>query len=280
MFEIIFLFVLALIWLIFATIQDVRTTEIANWICFSLIIFALGFRLFYSLFEGNGFGFFYQGVIGLVIFFVLGNVFYSGKMFAGGDAKLFIALGPVLPFSQDFLANVNGFFLFLMIFLICGGIYSLLASTWLCFMNYSAFRKEFKKQFKINKNKASLSLIISIAFILLAYFINFYFLFLGILMFILPYLYLYAKSVDEVAMVKEINSNQLREGDWLYKDVKIKGSVIKATWDGLSRKEIYLLRKHKKKVLIRQGVPFTPVFLISFPVFFYLWNKGLGYPFW
>src|SRR3972149_7618794 len=104
MFEIIFLFVLALIWIIFATIQDVRTTEIANWLSFSLIAFALAFRFFYSLFIEN-FSFFYQGLIGLGIFFVLGNMLYSGKMFAGGDARLFIALGAILPISAGFSEN-------------------------------------------------------------------------------------------------------------------------------------------------------------------------------
>jgi len=280
MLEVIFLFILALIWIIFATIQDLRTTEIANWIGFSLIIFALGFRLFYSLFAGNGLGFFYQGVLGLAIFFVLGNILYYGKMFAGGDAKLFIVMGAILPFSEDFFVNIKNFMLFFIIFLLVGAVYSMIASTWLCFKNYKRFKGEFKKQFKEKKKLIILITSLAIIISLFGLFINTFLLYLAILIFLLPYLYIYAKSVDETAMVKKINAHQLREGDWLYRDLRIKGSVIKATWDGLSRKEIYLLRKHKKKVLIRQGVPFTPVFLISFPVFFYLWNKGLGYPFW
>jgi len=273
MLEVIFLFILALIWIIFATIQDLRTTEIANWIGFSLIIFALGFRLFYSLFAGNGLGFFYQGVLGLAIFFVLGNILYYGKMFAGGDAKLFIVMGAILPFSEDFFVNIKNFMLFFIIFLLVGAVYSMIASTWLCFKNYKRFKGEFKKQFKEKKKLIILITSLAIIISLFGLFINTFLLYLAILIFLLPYLYIYAKSVDETAMVKKINAHQLREGDWLYRDLRIKGSVIKATWDGLSRKEIYLLRKHKKKVLIRQGVPFTPVFLISFPVFFYLWNK-------
>ena len=105
MFEVIFLSVFALIWLIFASIQDLRTRMVSNWISFSLIIFVLGFRFFYSLFNEN-FAFFYQGLIGLGIFFVLGNLLYYGKMFAGGDAKLMIALGAVLPFSENFFKNL------------------------------------------------------------------------------------------------------------------------------------------------------------------------------
>ena len=85
MLEVVFLAVLALIWIVFATIQDVRTREIANWLSFSLIIFALGFRFFYSLFYEVGFGFFYQGLIWFGIMFVVGNLFYYIRMFAGGD---------------------------------------------------------------------------------------------------------------------------------------------------------------------------------------------------
>lgn len=61
MFETVFLFVLALAWIVFATVQDIRTREIANWLSFSLIIFALGFRFFYSLFFAGNFAFFSKG---------------------------------------------------------------------------------------------------------------------------------------------------------------------------------------------------------------------------
>ena len=64
-----------------------------------------------------GFGFFCQGIIGLTIFFVLGNLFYYGKVFAGGDAKLMIALGPVLSFSTSFMTNVKVFVIFFFLFL-------------------------------------------------------------------------------------------------------------------------------------------------------------------
>ena len=37
----IFLIILALIWLIFAVISDLKTREVPNWLNFSLIIFAL-----------------------------------------------------------------------------------------------------------------------------------------------------------------------------------------------------------------------------------------------
>ena len=47
------------------------------------------------------------------------------------------------------------------------------------------------------------------------------FLYIGILVFVTPYFFVYAKAVDEAAMVRSVNVKKLREGDWLYKDVKI-----------------------------------------------------------
>ena len=67
-------------------------------------------------------------------------------------------------------------------------------------------------------------------------------------------------------MIKKVDSENLVEGDWLYKDIKIKNKVIKSKWDGLSKEEIRLIKMSKKNVLIKQGIPFVPVFLISFLV--------------
>jgi Flp pilus assembly protein protease CpaA len=40
----------AFIWIFFAMMQDLRYREVADWLNFSLVLFALGFRFFYSLF--------------------------------------------------------------------------------------------------------------------------------------------------------------------------------------------------------------------------------------
>ncbi|MEK6840708.1 MAG: prepilin peptidase [Nanoarchaeota archaeon] len=282
MFEAIFLFVLALVWIVFAVVQDLKTREIANWLNFSLIVFALGFRLFYSLFSAGTFEFLYQGLIGLAIFFVLGNLLYYGKMFAGGDAKLLIALGAVLPFSKNFYDNLETFLYFFIIFLLAGAIYSLIASLSLCIKNYGKFKKEFKKQFKLNKRVFILSTFFSVVLAILGY-LSLYMVFIAILVFIFPYFYFYAKAVDETSMIKTVDASKLREGDWLYKDVLIGSKTIKADWGGLKKEEIVFLRKKHKKVMIREGIPFTPVFLISLLVLFYLWINGffgLRYSFW
>src|SRR3989338_3720716 len=201
MYEIIFLSVLAVVWLVFASVHDLMKRVVFNWLSFSLIIFALGFRFFYSLFSEQDFGFFYQGLIGLGIFFVLGNLFYYGKFFGGGDAKLIIALGPVIAFSESFFTNVVVFATFFMLFLFSGGLYGLSWSVY------------------------------------------FYF---GATIFVLPYLYVYSKAIDEVSLVKNLDVKKLEEGDWLYRDIKVGKKVIKASWEGLTKKDINEIKKKHK----------------------------------
>lgn len=273
MFEIVFLATLAVVWMVFAIVQDLRTREIANWLNFSLIIFALGFRFFYSLFSLGDFQFFYQGLIGFGIFFALGHLFYYGKLFAGGDAKLMVALGTVIPFSNNFSSNLEIFVNFLLIFLFVGAIYSIVISLSVSLRNFKKFKKEFGKQLKKNKRLIYFLLIFGLVFMAFGFLESLFF-FLGLLLFLIPYLYVYAKAVDESSMIKNLETSRLMEGDWLYKDVRIGKKTIRAKWEGLNKKEIIIIKKNHKKVLIRYGMPFSPVFLISFLILLYFWKTG------
>ena len=99
MYESLFLIILAFIWLIVASVLDFKTREIPNWLNFSLITFALAFRALFSIVESEPL-FFVYGVLGFAMFFILANIFYYARIIAGGDAKLLMGLGAVLPLSQ------------------------------------------------------------------------------------------------------------------------------------------------------------------------------------
>lgn len=267
MYEVIFLLVLGGVWITFAAIQDIKKREVADWLNYSLIIFAIGFRFFYSLFSEQ-WAFLFQGVMGLGIFFVLGNLLYYGRFFAGGDAKLLISLGAILPVSESFFRNINYFSFFMISFLFIGAVYGVLWSLVLAKKNYGRFKPDFFKKIKSEKKSIVFSLLVGTIFLFFGIFLKYYLFFaFSFLFFLLPYLFLFAKSVEDTCMVKKINTGSLAEGDWLYKDVMAGKKLIKSKWDGLSRGEIKLLRKYKKEVLIRQGIPFIPVFWISFLIF-------------
>ncbi len=279
MIEVIFLIVLALIWIIFAVVQDLRTREVSNWLNFSLIIFALGFRFIYCLFSSESFAFFYQGLIGLGIFFVIGNLLYYGRTFAGGDAKLMIALGTILPFSENFFTNLKFFILFFLIFLLIGAFYGLIISAALSLRNFKKLKKEFYIQLKNNK-KVVYSVMILGLVLMAFWFVENLLLFFGILVFILPYFYFYGKAVDEICMVKKVKTKDLKEGDWLYKNLRVGRKLIKISWEGLNKDDIKLIKKKYREIMIKQGIPFTPVFLISFLILIYFWKIGLWDSFW
>jgi Flp pilus assembly protein protease CpaA len=264
-----FLIILGLIWIVFAVVQDLRKREIANWLNFSLAIFALGFRFFYSLFGEEGFSFFIQGVVGFGVFFLVGNMLYYGKVFAGGDAKLMISLGAVIPFSETFLVNINSALVFLLFFLVAGAFYGVVIGIYLGIRNRKRFIKEFSSQFKKRKRAFYISTLFAIILMLFA-FMESIFLYLGILAVISPYVYFSAKSIDEACMVKKIKTKDLTEGDWLYNNLRIGKRFIEARWSGVSKEEITFLRKKRKDVLIRQGIPFSPVFLIAYLALIYI----------
>lgn len=265
----IFLIALALIWLIFAIASDLRTREIPNWLNFSLIIFALGARLFYSVFNDLDFSFFIQGVFGFAVFFLIANLLYFGRFFAGGDAKLMMALGPILSFGAGFLPNLNLFLVFLFVFLLVGAIYGLIIVFGLSIKKFHKIKREFLKQVKLNKKIIIIFLVLGIILMISGYLYASLFV-LGIWISLTPYLMIYAKTIDESCMVEKIQTSQLTEGDWLYKDVKVGKDTIKQKWEGLSRKEIRLIRKNNKFVMIKRGIQFSPVFLISFLIYAYL----------
>lgn len=263
MLEVNILFGLALVWIIFASVSDLRTREIFNWLNFSLAIFALGIRFFYSLFELNDFNFFYVGIIGFLAFYVLGEFFYSVKMFAGGDTKLMQSLGAIIPIFSGFYDNLQFVLVFLLLFLFSGAIYGFIVSGYFGLTRFDSLKKEIKKQFNNKKKMIFIFLILGIFFMIGSFFISSLF-FVGILSFIFPYLYLFFHSVDESCMVKEIHPLKLTVGDWLHKDVKVGNKIVQVNWDGLEQEEINILIKNNKKVFVKYGIPFAPVFLISF----------------
>jgi len=269
--ENLYLIILGFIWIIGAILQDLKRREVDNLWNFSLIFIALAYRGFVGVFNSD-IWFFLNGLIGLIIFYGLGNLFYYGKLFAGGDAKLLIALGTILPLSYDWIINLKIFGIFVFLLFGLGAIYGIFYSLIIVFYNFNKFKKEFKKQWKINKKFfIAVFIFVFLWVILLLYIKIIEIIFIAFIVFIFPFLFVYAKSVEK-CMIKLTKPEDLTEGDWLEKDILIKGKKIKSRWDGLSRQEINLLKKYKKKVLIKQGIPFTPSFLFAFIVLFFVWK--------
>ena len=259
-----FLIAIGLVWIIGAVMQDLRRREVDNIWNFSLIGVALAYRGAVSVFGGN-YWFVLNGLIGLGVFLVLGNLFYYSRLFAGGDAKLLIALGVVLPLSYDWVVNFKIFGMFVLIFMLGGSIYSLLYSGFLVFGNLQRFNEEFVKYFRKYFRLFIFVLVFSICWAIFSFFTGFAELMLvSLVALMFPVLLVFSKAVEEGCLIKNVKWNKVTEGDWLYKDINFGGKVIKSRWEGISKKELEIIRKNKGNVMVKYGIPFTPGFLIGF----------------
>lgn len=267
-----FLIILTLAWLIFASLSDIKKREVFNWLNFSFIAFVLAYRAFYASFNSD-YWYLLWGFIGLGIMLIIGNLFYYLRAFAGGDAKLLIALGVVLPFSSSFFGNLIILLVFVFLLMILGGIYSLIYSSFLAIIHKKEFKYQFIKIFKLNKKFVYIGLISAILSMILGFVDSLLLIISGVIA-LLPLVYVYSKAVEECCMIKTINSKDATIGDWLYETVKLKKGKIEPYWEGLSEEQVKILNKMNIKIKIKSGIPFVPSFLFAFLALVLLWESS------
>jgi len=271
-----FLIAIAIIWMFIAAVQDFRKREVANWWSFSLIVLALAYRGFLSVSMNNAW-YFLWGIIGLVVGFVLANSLYYARMFAGGDAKLMYGVFCVLPLSLLWKENLVILGWFVLLFLVAGSVYGMIYSIILFVMHFKRFKKEFNKMFKQYK-------VLILSLVLVGIIIMFFSMqegawpiaALSVLLILSPLMLIFAKAIEGCCMIKRIDVKDLTIGDWLAEDVKVGRKVIKEYWEGISEEELMLIRKHKKKVLVKYGIPFTPTFLFAFIAMMIIFKYNLN----
>jgi len=263
--ENLFLIVLAIVWIVGAIFQDMKRREVDNIWNFSLIAFALSYRFAFSVFSEN-YWFFINGVLGLGIFLLIGNLFYYSRLFAGGDAKLLIALGCILPLSFEWVINFKIFGMFILIFMLGGSVYSILFSSFLVVGNFNRFSVVFSKYFRRNFRLFLFVLFFSLIWAIFSFFVGFAeLIFISVVVLLFPLLLIFSKSVEDSCLIRAINPAKLTEGDWLYKKINVKGKTIYPHWEGISGSDLILIQNnYRGKVFVKYGIPFTPAFLIGF----------------
>ena len=274
-----FLIIIGLIYLIIASISDLKKREVLNWLCFSLIAFGLSYRAFLSVQLGD-YRYFLSGLLGFAVFFVLAYVFYYGRIFAGGDAKLMMGIGAVLPFSLQIKENLLFILVFLFFLVLAGSIYGSLFSIFLA-VRARGFGREFIRQAARNKKlflyAGFLALVLLVILFLFKSYLELIFLIFPAILLAFPLLYIYARAIEEAAMIVEMRAEDATIGDWLYEDVKVRGKIIKPNWEGLSEKEVEMLKNYKGKIKIKQGIPFIPAFLFAFILYIFFRSYILAY---
>jgi hypothetical protein len=183
-----------------------------------------------------------------------------------------MGLGAVLPFSSfiDFFYIGLGF---IVILFLAGAVYGLFYSIFIVSRN----REKFAKELLLVARKRKYLFLIPVVFVIFSFIASllFYFPFefwgiASLFVLFLTFLYIYMKGVEK-CMIKLVKPADLTEGDWLEADIKVGNGWIRKSVHGLNVDDILKLRKANKNVLIKEGIPFVPAFLIAFllMVFFY-----------
>jgi Flp pilus assembly protein protease CpaA len=270
MFEILII-TTVLIALTIASITDIKTREVPDWLNFSLVPIGLFVRLVWSILT-NDYSFIMYGVFGFLVFFVLGLImFYTGQ-WGGGDSKMLISLGTLIGLEFNFESTLISFLVNLVI---VGSIYGLIWSIILSIKNRTKFIKEFRKTTKSMKRYRIVMIITFIVLFLIVLLIPNIFTRFLLISFIVViyssfYLILFVKVVEKSCMLKYVKPNQLTEGDWIAKDIIISKKYIAGPKDlGIEKKQIKkLISLYKqgkvKNILIKIGIPFVPSFLFAY----------------
>lgn len=253
-----FLIVIIFAAVFIASLQDLKRREVDNYINFFLLCSGAIFLIFSAIWQNNIWLIVY-GLLTFILVYILANVFYYGRIFAGGDAKLLIAIFPLfvaLGF-RDILLNI-GIFVFLL--MLAGSIYGILYNIFLVAFNFSTFRKQLKLEIKSPIFKGSLIIFVCLMVVGIFYSLALVF---GLFVLFAGWFYASGKAIEKSILVREIPAKEVREGDWLVSPIRVGKRLISPDWEGITKAQLKLLAKINQKVRIKDGIPFVPAFFFA-----------------
>lgn len=264
------LVIITLIWLLFASISDLKTMEVPDWISYSLISIGIFIKLTQSIIENN-LSILLESALGFTIFFLIALTLYYTKQWGGGDAKLLIGLGIIFPTYPStlltyFNPNLNIPFLatILLNLLIAGGIVGMIYTFWILIKRKKDLEKQLsKKKLNILKIFLLLSILIFTSSFFVQLKLKLILISISLILILFPLMKI-LKSVEKL-MERKIDVSKLTEGDWIIDNVyKNKKLIYNKNNPGITLEGIKILKKARiKYVTIKEGIPFIPSFLIA-----------------
>lgn len=272
------IFAIVLAALLIGTYTDFKTREVPDWLNYSLIFIGLGLRSIFSLVYWD-WHYIVEGLLGLGAFFLIAlAMFYAGQ-WGGGDSKMVMGLGSLIGIRFSLDTFLLGFIINIVIF---GALFGIVFSVFLALRQWKSFSKAFSKEFSKRKRTKWLVWIGTLALLVITLFtpgpVRASVVVLAGVTFVSFYMYVYLKAVEKSALIVWLPPERLTEGDWIVKDVRVGKKYICGPKDlGISEEQIMTLKKLKKqgrisKVLIKNGFPFVPSFLLAF-IATYLWGN-------
>ena len=250
-----------LIVLALATMSDFKKREVPNFLSFFLLFSAIGIRIMFFIFNPS-LETAIRPLFGLAFALPVAFVLYYLKQWGGADAKLFIALGIALSWSQERFSIIN----FSLLLLVAGGVYGI------AFLIYLAVKQRKKLNFRNELRKKRKQFVFTIFLTLIIVFLSFKFIH------VLPFAFLpiaaffalvFGKKLDRL-FIKQVKPEELVEGDWIADGNKIICMQRTIATKKIIKKLIALKKKKKLSYIkIKEGIPFIPSFLIAFVLLYF-----------
>jgi hypothetical protein len=290
------IFIIGLVALIIGSITDLRKREVPDWLNYGLMFVGIGVSLLFSIIYSD-YHIILGSITGFLLMFLLGSLmFYTGQ-WGGGDSKMLMGLGALLGLPIIFpLRSLLYFwkfdlpllFIFIIYVMVVGAFYGLLWSIGLAIIHRKAFIKDISKRLTTKNSKLIKYLLLALAiFSIIVLFlandiiIRLFPLWLSVLLIILFYTFHFIKTIEKTCMIKFVEPEELTEGEWINKTIKINSKYICGPKDlGISKEQIETLlklkksKKYNKKIEIKIGIPFVPSFLIAYLLAYLL---GIGW---
>jgi len=249
------------------TATDLKGRWVPDWVNYFMIIFGISGHALISVVQWSIRPFVYSAAAAGILYGVSSLLFYAG-VWGGGDAKLFVGLGALLPVFTPAVSAPWPWLVTLWVnTLVFGSILGVLGSFYLAVKYKAKFVPELKNQFAKNRR----TIYMTPALIILPAMIYFLDLpieifALSMLLLLFPFLYVVLKAVEHSCMFKHIAPSKLVEGDWVVDEVHIGSHNYKPAKSGIEKKDIIgLIELEKagklKHVKIKEGLPYVPALL-------------------
>ncbi|MBI2666809.1 prepilin peptidase [Candidatus Woesearchaeota archaeon] len=258
--------ILTILVLAIATFTDIKSREVPDWLSYGFLFSVLGIRSIFT-FE-QGISVLWSGFLGMFFFFLIGLLLYKTNQWGGADSKLLMGLGGVLGITLPLQSSSLNLLWFFLLLLFVGAIFGLLWMSFLAVRKIPAVIVICKEKLLYWKYLHFSAAGTSVIFLSLTIFVHYLFIPFIVIPLAVFYLFIFITAVEKTCFYRRVLPQDIAEGDWLAEAVQIKEKITLRK-KALEMKDIHLLQKlmPQKKVLIKDGVPFVPSFLIAFLLF-------------
>ncbi len=272
--------ILLLCALAIAAWRDLQVREIPDLLSLGLVVVGVLGAIAIAIVERNP-SVLYASATGALAGFGAGWLLYRARQWGGGDVKLLAGVGAILGlWAPDYrlLAHI-------ILLAFAGTVWGLTYSAWLVWRHRVVFRRAFTARIREPAIHRARTALVGCGIAgLLALLVTPLWAQLAILCalcgaYLLFYTWIVSRTLENAVLTRSLPVARLMEGDWIIRDVRKKDGkvLVPARKTGVSADDIAALRRAKiKTVMVREGIPFVPAFLLATLLLFALENQFPG----